>query len=136
VIQPADWPEVAGVPSWLEAIWWHLLSNALQHNESSTRIELGWERAGEHQRFWTQNIGPSISVSKRMKLFQPFYQLHETDARKGLGLSIVQRLVQLQGGASDYEAGSEGNHRFIFTLPVPTRASSAKRDKSPSPRSR
>jgi K+-sensing histidine kinase KdpD len=31
IVQPASWPEVDGVDSWLEVIWWNLLANALQH---------------------------------------------------------------------------------------------------------
>ena len=44
--------------------------------------------------------------------------LHEPDAAHGLGLSIVQRLMELQGGHCGYEPRLEGGSRFYFTLPV------------------
>jgi signal transduction histidine kinase len=119
VIQPMHWPHVLGVPAWLESIWWHLLSNALKHGKPSSKIELGWEQFGKHYNFWLQNEGEAISSTKQAKLFQPFDQLHKSNARKGLGLSIVERLVELQGGSCTYQTGSNGGPRFIFTLPVP-----------------
>ena len=129
VTQPSSWPEVEGVSPWLEVVWGNLVSNALQHGKATARIELGWSQNGREFRFWVSDNGDGVPSEKLSNLFQPFHLLHHSNARKGLGLSIVQRLVDLQGGRCGYEARAEGGSRFYFTLPflegarVPTKTS-------------
>ncbi len=117
VTQPGSWPEVTAVSSWLEVVWGDLLGNAMQHGAALPRIELGWSRSGRGFRFWVSDNGGGVPPEKIASLFQPFHLLHFSNARKGLGLSIVQRLVEMQGGSCGYEPSSEGGSRFFFTLP-------------------
>jgi signal transduction histidine kinase len=122
VIQPASWPEVEGVSSWLETVWWNLLVNVLQHGKEAARIELGWSQNEREFRFWVCDAGGGIPSEIVGTLFQPFHLLHRTNAGKGLGLSIVQRLLELQGGTCGYEPVSTGGSIFFFTLPARKRA--------------
>jgi K+-sensing histidine kinase KdpD len=117
VAQPEDWPVVTGVASWLEAIWWNLLDNALQHGKPGGRIELGWRQEGGERRFWITSEG-RVAPEKLESLFQPFHLLHLPNARKGMGLSIVQRLVELQGGHCGHEVTGDQRTTFFFTLPA------------------
>ncbi len=117
VTEPKSWPEVPGVAAWLEAIWWNLLANALQHAGDAPRIEIGWQSADDRVRFWVRDNGPGVPEARGSKLFQPFESLHELDSARGLGLPIVRRLVELQGGACGYEPNPGGGACFFFTLP-------------------
>jgi signal transduction histidine kinase len=114
VSEPASWPEVDGVFTWLEVVWLNLLANAVQFGKD--RIELGWQKEKNELRFWICDNGAGVPMERRDKLFQPFHTLHEPDSAHGLGLSIVQRLMELQGGRCGYEPRSEGASRFYFTL--------------------
>ena len=116
VSEPPSWPDVNGISSWLEVIWWNLLANALQYGND--RIELGWREDKGGFRLWICDNGGGVPAEKRDKLFQPFHSLHEPDAAQGLGLSIVQRLVELHGGGCGYEPRLEGGSCFHFTLPA------------------
>jgi signal transduction histidine kinase len=116
---PKSWPEVLGDSVSLEAVWWNLVSNAIRHGGKHPRIELGWEALPGGHRFWVRDNGPGISDRNQKMLFQPFHRLHEANAARGLGLPIVQRLVQLLGGHCGYEAVSTGGSLFSFTLPHP-----------------
>jgi signal transduction histidine kinase len=117
VIQPPDWPTVEGVAAWLEIIWLNLIRNALQHTKVCTQIKIGWRPdAPGRFLFWVENGGP-IAPQRSAKLLHPFHLLHQIDAPRGLGLPIVQRLTELQGGTSGYEL-SAGGVRFFFTLPA------------------
>ena len=118
VAEPPSWPVVPGVLAWLEAIWWHLLMNALRHCEPACRIKLGWEKKGGSIRFWVSDNGPGVPEAIRKKLFKSFDCLHQEQDVAGLGLSIVQRLVELQGGVCGYEQAEQGGARFFFTLPA------------------
>lgn len=121
VTQPDSWPEVEAVSSWLEVVWGNLLSNALQHGKTTPRIELGWSQNEQEFRFWVSDNGTGVPSEKLGDLFQPFHLLHHSNARKGLGLSIVQRLLEFQGGRCGYERSSEGGSTFYFTLPAEKR---------------
>jgi signal transduction histidine kinase len=121
IVEPDSWPEVEGVDSWLEVIWWNFLANALQHAGESPRIEFFWRESRdggtEKFQFWISDSGPGVPAYRRDKLFQPFDSLHEPDSVQGLGLSVVRRLVELQGGDCGYEENLAGGARFFFTLP-------------------
>jgi signal transduction histidine kinase len=119
VESPSNWPEVAGVAAWLESIWWNLLQNAVKHNESSAPIQLGWRPAGEWLRFWVANRGAVVPAEMEDQLFRRFDQLH-LQPSAGLGLSLVQRLVSLQGGSCGYERMENNLSAFYFTLPART----------------
>ena len=117
ITQPPTWPQIKGVSAWLETVWWNLLAIALQHaNKTPLRIELGWDKE-IHFRFWISDNGSGVSEPKRMKLFQPFERLHDPEAAPGLGLSIVNRLVDLHGGACGHLESPQSGACFFFQLP-------------------
>jgi signal transduction histidine kinase len=118
VKEPASWPEVEGVSAWLEMIWWNLLANALTHGGEKSRIELGWHEHRGHFRFWITDNGPGVSPERKKNLFKPFDSLHEIENFAGLGLAIVDRLVELQGGQCGHESPAAGGSLFYFELPV------------------
>src|ERR1700744_3746277 len=55
VLEPADWPTVTGVATWLEVIWRNLLANALQQNGGSSKIESGWRQDENVFYFWVSD---------------------------------------------------------------------------------
>jgi signal transduction histidine kinase len=112
-----SWPQVTGVRSWLEVIWSNFLTNALRYG--GPKIKLGWEREKTGYKFWISDNGTGVPARSQAKLFQPFETLHQPDSTRGLGLSIIRRLVELQGGHCGYETISDAI-RFFFTLPHPT----------------
>jgi signal transduction histidine kinase len=118
ISQSDSWPVVAGVASWLQVIWWNLLSNALKHGGKSAQVQIGWSRSREPDgyRFSVIDRGEGVLRKNRKHLFSPFEQLHAIDFRNGLGLSIVQRLLALQGGRCGYETPRGGGSCFYFTL--------------------
>jgi len=118
VSRPTAWPEVQGVGTWLETIWWNFLANALQHGKAAPKIELGWRESATDYFFWVADDGVPVPAEVRHRLFQPFDTLYKTDSTRGLGLSIVQRLTELQGGTCGYDP-AQGHPRFFFSLPKP-----------------
>lgn len=118
VKEPRSWPVAPGVTAWLEAIWWHLVLNCLKHCQTGCHIELGWSPQANATRFWITDDGPGVPEALYGKLFKEFHSLHEERDVPGLGLSIVQRLVELQGGVCGHERPESGGARFFFTLPA------------------
>ena len=117
ISEPASWPEVDGVCSWLEMVWKNLLANVLQLGKPPLRIELGWREESGKFRFWICDDGVT-APEKHHTWFQPFHALHEFTNTGGLDLSIGQRLVELQGGNCGHENLPIGGSRWFFTLPT------------------
>lgn len=117
LVHPENWPSVAGHPAWLQAIWRELLSNAIQHGGPAVRIQAGWTREDGRHRFWLCDSG-GVRPERRAALFHPFHRLNEPGAPRGIGLAIVQRLVELESGSCGFEAPPEGGSCFHFTLPA------------------
>ncbi len=115
---PSSWPKVRGVAKWLQVIWWNLLHNARKHGGPGTRIRLAWRTDRQGYWFGVFDDGAGVVVAARADLFHPFEQLHLRHL-PGLGLSIVRRLVDAQGGQSGYEPVPAGGSLFYFILPSP-----------------
>ncbi|WP_157210917.1 sensor histidine kinase [Verrucomicrobium spinosum] len=117
--RPASWPEVSGVAAWLEVVWLNLMSNAIEHSVAETEVQLFWELAGTRAvRFGVRDTGKGVPPAKRSQLFYPFHLLQQPNSPHGLGLPIVQRLVEMQGGEVACDFPETGGSVFSFTLPV------------------
>jgi signal transduction histidine kinase len=116
IVRGSRWPAVNGVPAFVELIWTHLLSNSLQHGGPTPHITIGCDPV-RPPRFWIRDNGPGVPKFKRGQLFYPFDRLNELSAPHGYGLSLVQRLVELQGGTTGYDPQPAPGGTFFFTLP-------------------
>lgn len=113
---PDSWPEIEGVADWLEFIWWNFFSNALQYG--GPKVKAGWRREKHEFLFWITDNGGGVPESEREQLFPAFDSLHQLNSpARGLGLSIVRRLAELQGGRCGYGKIIEDSLSFYFTLP-------------------
>jgi signal transduction histidine kinase len=69
-------------------------------------------------RFWVRDNGAGLSPDDQARLFTPFTQIHQARAEgHGLGLSIVQRIVEKLGGQVGMESEAGQGSVFFFTLP-------------------
>ena len=113
--QPAAWPEAEGVATWTETVWWNLIRNALMHGGEGP-VQLGWTRENATIRFWVSSAG-ALPPDAFPRLLRRFHQLHQQPSA-GFGLSVVERLVALQGGQCGYETADGNRAVFFFTLPA------------------
>ncbi len=121
IIQVDDtWPVASGHLLWIEAVWMNYLSNALKYGGEPPLIKLGaTAQTDGYHRFWIKDNGPGLTEDEQAKLFTPFTRLHESRADgHGLGLSIVQRIVEKLGGAVGVESVIGEGATFYFTLPA------------------
>ena len=115
---PENWPIALGYAPWIEEIWVNYLSNALKYGGFPPRIEMG----GENQetgmvRFWVKDNGPGLNSEAQSQLFTPFMRLHKDRADgHGLGLSIVQQIVEKLGGQTGVQSIEGSGSCFYFTL--------------------
>jgi len=82
-------------------------------------VRVTWVREPDGYRFAVVDQGAGVDPAQHAALFVPFDQLHG-QRTAGLGLSIVQRLVALQGGDYRYQKLPGLGTCFEFTLPATT----------------
>jgi len=118
---PDTWPAALGYGPWVEEVWVNYISNAIQYGGRPPRVELGAEAQPDCMvRFWVHDNGSGLMPEARARLFVPFTQLaHLHGKGHGLGLSIVQRVVDRLGGqvGVDSEGVPGRGSVFSFTLP-------------------
>ncbi len=121
VVLPPSWPLALGYAPWIEEVWTNYLSNAFKYGGPPPRVEVGaTEQETGMVRFWVRDNGPGLSAEEQAALFTPFTRLHQARSTgHGLGLSIVQRIVEKMGGKVGVESsGVPGQgSTFYFELP-------------------
>jgi signal transduction histidine kinase len=119
IILPDTWPVALGYGSWVEEVWVNYLSNGLKYGGQPPRLELGATQNGNGTiRFWIRDNGPGLTQQEQAQLFKPFTRLSQVRATgHGLGLSIVQRIVEKLGGQVAVESEVGRGSVFSFTLP-------------------
>jgi signal transduction histidine kinase len=108
----------------LKEVLQNLLGNALKYTDRGTvDVRVSAQASEQDPRIvWSvSDTGIGISGSDLPHIFEPFYMAEEVDRRKypgsGLGLSIVQRIVDLLGG--DIQVRSEHGKGSTFTVSLP-----------------
>jgi signal transduction histidine kinase len=121
IITPEVWPAALGYTPWVEEIWANYVSNALKYGGQPPRVELGGavsDGPDGQVRYWVRDNGAGLPPEDQARLFTPFTQIHQARAEgHGLGLSIVQRIVDKLGGQVSVESEVGQGSVFSFTLP-------------------
>jgi len=112
-----DLPRVMGFAGELNQIWGNLIDNALDAVPESGRVEVAAGRDGGRVVVRIADDGPGIPAEIRDRIFDPFFTTKAAGHGTGLGLDIVRRLVQHNGGEIDVES-RPGRTEFRVRLPV------------------
>jgi signal transduction histidine kinase len=67
-----------------------------------------------------RDYGLGIPDEKRERIFERFYQAHDTSYRSGMGLGLYvsRQIVELHGGEISAEFPADGGTRMIVRLPI------------------
>jgi len=116
--------QVHGDPSLMQLVAENLLGNAWKFTSRcpDARIEVGALVSPQGERtFFVRDNGAGFDMAYAGKLFSAFQRLHssaEFDGT-GIGLAIVQRIIQRHGGRVWAEAAPGRGATFRFTLQPP-----------------
>ncbi|OQY44591.1 MAG: hypothetical protein B6242_12340 [Anaerolineaceae bacterium 4572_78] len=119
IIVPDTWLPSQGYAPWVEQVWVNYVSNAMKYGGSPPIVQFGVtpEKDG-FTRFWVKDNGKGLTPKQRAKVFTEFVRLNEINVEgHGLGLSIVQRIVEKLSGKVGVESRIGKGSTFYFTLP-------------------
>ena len=120
VVLPDTWPTALGYAPWIVEVWTNYISNALKYGGEPPHVELGSTQESVGMvRFWIKDNGPGLTKEQQTQLFTPFTRLATERAEgHGLGLSIVERIINNQKGRVGVESTLGAGSTFWFTLPT------------------
>lgn len=107
----------------LEQIVWNLLANAVKFTPENGKVWVRLDRANESVLLTIEDTGQGIDASFLPSVFEMFRQgdarANREHSGMGIGLALVQQLVQLHSGSVEaYSEGIGKGTRFTVTLPA------------------
>jgi len=114
-------PPAKGDPSLIKQVWINLISNAIKYSKykPETCIEIGAYEQGNLVVYYVKDNGAGFDMQYYDKLFGVFQRLHLQAEFEGtgIGLAIVQKIVQRHNGTVWAESVLNEGSQFYFSLP-------------------
>ncbi len=114
--QPSPCLEVD--PFRFEQVLTNLLQNAIHASEGG-RVKLSWLTENHELHLEVEDDGPGIPEDIRPRLFEPFFTTKKSGEGTGLGLALVQRVIEEHKGRMEVEDSPMGGALFRIILPLP-----------------
>jgi signal transduction histidine kinase len=113
----------------LEQALQNLAANALRHTPDGGKLSLTGEAVPGGTRLAVRDTGPGIAPEHLPHIFERFYKADAARSASplsgsGLGLSIVQAIVERHGGTVTASNAPDGGAVFEIVIPQPARPSS------------
>ncbi|GAB4461697.1 MAG: hypothetical protein OHK0037_11210 [Elainellaceae cyanobacterium] len=102
----------------LRQIFANLIGNAVKHHDRlDGQVRIGVKDLGDRYEFSVSDDGPGIAPEYHRKIFMIFQTLQARDVKEstGVGLSIVKRIVETEGGTIRLDSEEGGGATFYFT---------------------
>jgi signal transduction histidine kinase len=99
----------------------NLIENAIKYTPANGTISISIQEDKETVRMVIHDTGVGMSAGDIQNIFKPFYRSdtsRATHSGSGLGLSIVQRIIELHHGTISVESDLTNGSTFSITLPL------------------
>jgi signal transduction histidine kinase len=114
-------PDCYAEKATIQQVWVNLISNALKYTrkKEKTIIEITWEEKEKEIIYSIKDNGIGFDMNYYDKLFGVFQRLHSPEEFEGtgVGLAIVQRIIEKHGGKIWASSQPNIGTTFYFSLP-------------------
>jgi PAS domain S-box-containing protein len=119
-IEISEMPGCEADANLLKQVFANLVSNALKYtrDRDPARIRVGCNQEQNERVYFVQDNGAGFDMEYSNKLFGVFQRLHSADQFEGtgVGLAIVQRIIQRHGGRIWAKGEVDRGATFYFTI--------------------
>jgi signal transduction histidine kinase len=101
----------------LQQVFQNLIGNAIKHGGDGVQIDIEARDAGAFWEFSVTDDGPGVPREYHERIWGIFQTLEPRDRVEGtgIGLSLVKKLVEAQGGQVGITSSAGTGARFWFT---------------------
>lgn len=120
IVKETAFPVMSADRVRMEQVFTNLISNAVKyHDKEAGKIMLAHSKEGNIHEFSVADDGPGIPPEYHEKIFAIFQTLEARDKKEstGVGLSIVKKIIEENGGSISVESNPGQGAKFIFTWP-------------------
>ena len=105
----------------LTQVFQNLIDNAIKYGAPGKWMKIGARTSGPDVIVSVADRGIGIDPAEQSRIFEPFYRAADVVAAQmqgaGLGLSLVQRIVNAHGGSVTVKSAPKNGSEFIVHLP-------------------
>lgn len=110
-------PAIMASPGELNQVWTNVIDNALDAMEDGGTLSIITQKIGANVNVRISDSGPGIPAEVQDRIFEPFFTTKDVGKGTGMGLEVVQRIVE--GHKGTIKLSSEpGNTNFEFCFPI------------------
>ena len=109
-----------GNKAMMQHLWINLLDNSIKYTPDGGEIKVSLEQDGDSAVVKIADSGEGISDEAKARLFIPYFQGDSSHSKEGLGLglAIVQRIVELCKGSISVDSKLGAGSTFTVKLPL------------------
>ena len=114
--------EITADEDLLSQVWINLIHNAIKFTPQAGSVKVSLSTRGDQVEVRISDTGIGISEEDRERIFERFYKADKSRTRasggSGLGLSIVQKIIDLHKGTIAVESELDKGTTFTVRLPM------------------
>jgi signal transduction histidine kinase len=110
-------PKISCLPDELNQVWTNLIYNSLQAMDYNGILEIETRQNGDYIEVKITDNGKGIPDNIKDRIFEPFFTTKPQGEGSGLGLGIVQKIINKHKGQIYFES-IPGETSFTIKLPI------------------
>jgi two-component system sensor histidine kinase SenX3 len=134
---PEALPAVLGDEAALRRVFQNLVGNAIKYGASGGWIGVRARSSGREVLVSIADRGIGIEPAEHVRIFEPFYRAPNASNAQiqgaGLGLSLVQRIVEAHGGRITVRSAPGSGSEFTVHLPAASEVGATRASSVPDP---
>jgi len=111
-------PMVLCYPDELNQVWTNLVHNAIQAMNGKGAMKITAKQNYDVIEVRFIDNGPGIPLSIQEKIFEPFFTTKASGEGSGLGLNIVQKIIEKHNGTISVNSEPGKGAEFVIEIPI------------------